>query len=322
MLVSMIIVALNARAHIERALTSFVSQGIDPENYEIIYIDSMSNDGTDLIAEKYLERNVKNFKSLKNPHGTLSAGWNLAIEASSGDYIIRIDAHSTIEKDYVKKACTYLSRDASTIGVGGIIENISSTPIGKYISIILSNPLGVGPSKFRVGIKNAEFTDTIVYGLYKRSIFEKVKSFDESMNRNQDLKFHRSIIESGFKLLTANELKATYYTRDTLSSFLKQAFKNGFWITYGLEGRIRHIVPMLFFTFNCGAIIYSRPFLSVVLGIYFILLSISYAKKSRIRNPLKLIVLDLMSYFLHMTYGVGSFVGLIARIGKIREKNI
>ena len=320
--VSMIIVALNASAHIERALTSLVSQGIDAKNYEILYVDSMSSDGTDQIAQKYIERNVLNFKILKNAQGSLSSGWNIAIDAASGDYVIRIDAHSALEKDYVEKACTYLKKDAKTMGVGGIVKNISSTRIGQYISIILSNPLGVGPSKFRVGIKNSEFTDTIVYGVYKRSIFAEVGPFDENMKRNQDLKFHRGITQSGFKLLTVNELQATYYTRDTLSSFLKQAAKNGFWITYGLEGRFRHIIPFLFFIFNIAVAFYSRLTFFSVLGIYFLLLTVSYVKISGIKNPLKLIGLDMMSYILHLTYGAGSLAGLLAHIGKPREKNI
>ena len=85
-----------------------------------------------------------------NPKGTTSAGLNTAIENSSGEIVVRVDAQSRIPANYVQQAVMTIMKSGAA-NVGGVQHPTVSTDRGVAASIAaaLASPLGGGPASYR-----------------------------------------------------------------------------------------------------------------------------------------------------------------------------
>jgi len=318
-LVSILLVVRNAQNYIKNSIYSVINQGLDKNEYEVLIIDGMSSDNTKQIAQEILEKEKINYKIIENPQLNLASGWNLGIKNAEGEYVIRPDAHSELLFGYIKNGIKKLEQNPKLAGVGGILITKANSFLGEMIAKVLSNPIGVGASLFRVGVKKDTISDTAVYAVYRKKIIEKVGLFNENLIRNQDIDLHKRIKELGYELLTSPEMKAVYYSRTNIKKFLKQAFDNGFWVIYGDSGHFRHFVPLLFIIgLILGLFIYKIEL--VIFSLYIPLVIFSFIKKSKVYNPLKLIILLILTFLLHISYGIGSLIGLLKKGVKLNDK--
>src|SRR6185295_1607279 len=67
---------------------------------EVLVLDGMSTDGTRDIVDEIAAVDPR-IRLIDNPNRTQSAALNLAIPIATGDYIMRLDAHSFYPKDYL-----------------------------------------------------------------------------------------------------------------------------------------------------------------------------------------------------------------------------
>jgi GT2 family glycosyltransferase len=259
---------------------------------------------------------------------------NIGINNAKGDYIIRLDGHSEYAEDYISKCVEYLEKtDADN--VGGLAISKSHGYIGKAISIVLSSKFGVGNSDFRTGGKEG-YVDTVPFGAFRKEVFSKYGLYDVRLTRNQDVELNHRIIKNGGKVYLAPSIKLYYYNRDKLSEFIKQSYNNGLWniITWYLcpgALSVRHFVP---FAFVSSLII--LPFLFLITGvelfkwlflmdifIYFTANAI-FTLMSAIKKGIKYLpILPFVFFLLHVSYGIGSLIGLIKVLNKnFREKKI
>ncbi len=311
--ITMLIVTRNSSKYIKSSIESLIKQGYKKEEYEIIIVDGMSDDDTVEIAKNYLNSQNINYKIIKNPSKTLAAGWNLGIKNSQGKYIVRVDAHAELLDSYVKIGVKKLQSDKNIGAVGGVLITKSQNYLGKMIAKVLSNPIGVGNSLFRIGIKKDVFTDTAVYAVYKKEVFKKIGLFNENLDRNQDIDLHKRMLKKGYKILTTPQMRAVYYNRTTMKKFIEQAFKNGFWVVYGKSGHFRHLAPLFFVL---GILLsFLIPQLTLLLvSFYTIVVILFYIFKSQEKNILNLIVLSILTFLLHISYGIGSIFGFFKLI--------
>lgn len=312
-LVSMIVVVRNAEDYIIKSISSLIKQGFKEDEYEIIIVDGLSSDNTVSIARKYLDENKINYQILDNKNKTLASGWNLGVKASSGQYVVRPDAHAELLDGYVKTGIKKLENDNSLASAGGVLITKSKTYIGDMISKVLSNPIGVGASLFRVGVKKDTYSDTAVYAVYRKKVFEEVGFFDESLERNQDIDLHTRISKKGYRFLTTPDMKAVYYSRISIKKFLAQAYDNGYWVTYGKSGHFRHMIPM-FFLLSSMISLFSKTLQFILFSFYTSVVILAYILKSKEYSPLNLLVLLGLTFALHISYGLGSLMGIIKRL--------
>lgn len=311
-IVSMLIVVRNAEVYIVKSIKSLIYQRFEQNQYEIIIVDGLSTDNTVLVAKKCLDENKINYKILENKNKTLASGWNIAIKVSEGKYVVRPDAHAELLDGYVKVGIEKLSEDNSLASVGGVLIARSQTYLGKMIAKVLSNPIGVGISFFRVGVKKDIYSDTVVYGVYKRKVFEEVGFFNESLERNQDIDMHLRMAEKGYKFLTTPDMCAVYNSRTSFKKFIFQAYANGYWVTYGKSGHLRHLIPMFFLLFIIASC-FLRNLQFILYSFYILTVIVAYILKSKAYNPFNLFVLLSLTFTLHISYGLGSFAGVVKR---------
>ena len=142
MQVSIILPTRNEVKHISRTIDSILANNKIDEKCEILIVDGNSNDGSLEILENYIQQ-YPFIKLINNPQSIVSSGFNLALNRSVGEIIVRIDGHCQIPSNYLTRCKELLGKTDSDI-VGGTIETIPIGKIGSAISIAQSTWFGVG----------------------------------------------------------------------------------------------------------------------------------------------------------------------------------
>ena len=94
-MVSIICPIYNEERFIEACIQSVLAQDFPKENWELLLVDGGSTDRTRSLIEPYLAQ-YAHIRMLDNEHRTAPYAMNIGIRAAKGEYICRIDAHSTL----------------------------------------------------------------------------------------------------------------------------------------------------------------------------------------------------------------------------------
>ena len=325
--VTLLIVVRNESGYIEKSLQSLLDQTYPKELTEIIIVDGMSTDGTKEFLKKKVEKVREvglSVKFLDNPKKILAAGWNLALEHSSGEMVCRIDGHSVISDDYVAVGVSELLErtEEKIAAVGGWLTHLGQGMIGQSIACLLSSRFGVGNSPFRQQPKKPTYTDTVVYAVYWKRVFEKLGSFDERMERSQDIVFHKKMREHDYAFITHPKMKIKYYVRSTFEKFVKKAFMDGVWAVLPGKLYLRHVIPLFFASYTFLLIgLYGLSIFNQSISNFFLLFSFPmmcyllmcffFALKDGHGYSL---ILFFLFPVLHLTYGIGSMWGVLILI--------
>lgn len=330
--VSVIIPTLNEEDFIDKCLDSVITQDYSRSTMEILVVDGMSKDNTRKIVQDYMAK-YPYIRLLDNPKAITPAAFNVGIKNARGNIIMIMGAHSTYKKDYISKCVQYLF-DYQADNVGGILIIIPrvETVVARIIAEVLSSAFGIGNSAFRIGSKEVKWVDTVFGGTYRREIFDKVGLFNENLSSSQDLEFNLRLKKASGKILLAPDIISYYYVRSDLISFTKNNLRNGFWAVYPLKFvrmpfKIRHYVPFLFVFSLIGSIflsIFWWRFIFLFLLISGLYISISIYFSFRIASDKKdwryFMLLPILFTLLHVVYGIGSLLGLLAVILPIKPR--
>jgi glycosyltransferase involved in cell wall biosynthesis len=319
--ISIIIPAHNEAQYIEHCLEAIIAQDYSSGSLEILIADGMSTDDTRKIIHHFSALYPQlHIRILDNPGKIVPTGMNIALCQAKCDIIIRVDGHCIIAPDYVSKCVEHIQRDGVD-GVGGPIRSIGETHLAKVIAIGISSLFGVGDSAFRTLSGKTMLVDTVPFPAYTRQIIERAGLYDEELVRNQDDEYNYRIRELGGKILLADNIRSTYFSRTSLKSLWRQYFQYGYWKVRVLQKhpcqmRPRQFVPPAFVLALLGSIILalfpvSRPLSSITPLLYLIanLLASIYTASKRGWKHFPL--LPLVFATLHLSYGLGFLVGLI-----------
>ena len=202
---------------------------------EILIADGMSDDNTRQILSDYAAEHGC-IRFFQNPKKFVPAGLNILISKSKGMAILRLDAHSRYPADYISK-CVRALNQYKADNVGGCCVTLAQeeTTLGKAIVLVLSHRFGVGNSLFRLGVKAPTQVDTVPFGCFRRSVFDRIGMFNEHLVRNQDIEFNLRLKKAGGKILLLPDIVSHYYARSDLQSFARNNFRNGFWVIYSMK---------------------------------------------------------------------------------------
>lgn len=331
--ISIIIPIRNEENYIKDCIESIISFEYSKEYLEVIFVDGMSTDNTIEIIKEY-QKKYKYIKVLNNPDKIVPISMNIAIKNSIGEYICRLDAHAKYPTNYICKLLEWSKKlDADNVGTVCLTDIKKKTNVAKSIQFVMSDKFGVGNSLFRTGIDKPLEVDTVPFGFFKRTVFDKVGLYDHRLVRTQDLELNKRIVKNGGKIYLISDVKCTYYPRENIFSFFKNRFQTGRWVilspylTNSLKSiSIRHMVP-LFFTLSlllgCILSFVDKSFLYILSFIVLSYILILGIHAFKIKKSFILSFYILFAYFiLHISYGLGSLKGLLEVILKKKRKNI
>lgn len=316
--VSIVMPVYNEEKYIGKCMESLFFQDYPLDRMEWIFVDGCSKDNTLRMLSKYRDDHPQLIKIFNNTNKTVPYAMNIGIANASGKYIIRLDAHAEYANDYISR-CVYYLDTTDAMNVGGVAETKSHGYVGSAIAMMLSSKFGVGNSRFRTNGKSG-YVDTVPFGAFKREVFEKYGGYDVRLTRNQDNEMNYRIRKNGGKIYMSDDIKFSYYCRDSIKGISDMAFQNGRWnvitskLCPGAMG-IRHFMPLnlllSFILLPLAAVVLSPVIYLFLIEIclYFILdLAYSLKDSGGINHaPLLFVLFPVF----HFTYGFGSLIGLL-----------
>ena len=289
---------------------------------EILLVDGMSTDRTrDIINQ--MKSQDERIVLLDNPKRNVPCALNIGIKASKGDIIVRMDSHSIYTPHYISTLIKKMV-ELDAWNVGGVLTTTPANDTAKCmaIAICLSHPFGVGSSLFRIGSSSIVETDTVPFGCFKKSIFEKIGYFDETMLRNEDEEINGRIRRAGGKIYLIPEVTMKYIPRDSLAKLFRMYYQYGLWKPLvnkkvGNAVSWRQFAPPLFvFGLIFGLILglfipfFLKIYISVLLMYLFITLFVGIRQAIKHSKPSLCFYIPITFFYLHVSYGIGYLWGL------------
>ncbi len=311
----------NEEKYIAKCIDSIIYQDIDisMNSIELLLVDGMSNDRTREIIAAY-QKKYTWIKVIDNPEKIVPVAMNLGIKNAKGDIIIRIDAHANFPNNYISELILYLEK-LNADNVGAVCETLpaNNTIKAQAIATALQSSFGMGNSYFRIGASQIMEVDTVPFGCFRKTLFEKIGLYDEELIRNQDDELNARIIKNGGKIYLIPNLIVKYFARDNISKIRTMFYQYGLFKPLvnkklGNPATIRQFFPPIFVSgLIIGLILCTiNPiFLYIyisVLGIYFIS-SICFAIKDA-KALREIFYLPFIFLNIHMAYGWGYILGI------------
>lgn len=187
-IISVIIPVYNQIQYLKDCIDSIVHQLTD--DVEVLLIDDGSNDGSELLCDKFQNLN-DNIRTIHKSNGGLSSARNEGMKNAKGRYLLFLDsddelAKNAVEvlKENIKKfspemvlyRCTYKKNDRyRLIGTGNVRKINQSTAL----ELLVTNKIG----------------NQICFKAYKRELFERIE-FPEGRNYEDMATFYRLLLKS------------------------------------------------------------------------------------------------------------------------------
>lgn len=300
-----------------RSLTAVLDQDY-PGELEIVVVDGQSTDGTrDIVARAAQdERPLRTPQLVDNPRRTVPFAMNLGLGVASGEFVIRVDGHCEIARDYVTR-CVDLLEATGAECVGGIIENVGETRTARAIGFAQGSRFGGGGARFRTGGQSGR-VDTVAFGAYRHEVFDALGLFDEELTRNQDDEFNFRLIQAGGTIWFDPSLRTRYYSRASLRRLWRQYYEYGFYKVRVIQKRRgvaswRHLVPACLVTSLGAATLVGlvggrwRPF-AVIVGSY-CAVNVAFAVWTTRKEVTLAPGMAGACAIMHIGYGIGFLMG-------------
>lgn len=328
-LVSVIIPCFNEQNRIRSVLEAIAVQTYPRDYIEVVIAEGLSTDNSlaeiKVFSALYPELNLI---IINNPKRKIPNGLNLAIQASHGDIIIRIDAHSKPYPDYIERIVDSLVNGLGE-NVGGIWEILPGDPTWMSMAIAKAAalPIGVGDAMYRHATRPG-YVDTVPFGAFKRELLALIGFFNESLNANEDYEFNARILKSGGRIWLDPKIRSQYYARTNLAELSSQYWRYGYWKLKMLRlfpGTIRwrQVLPPLFILSLFLGIIFSTyfhgfwfiPVIEILL--YIIVLLVGSLKATLLEKQSRLLFgIPLAIATMHFSWGTGFLWSMISPIRK------
>jgi glycosyltransferase involved in cell wall biosynthesis len=321
--VTIVVPCRNEEKHIERCLESILANDYPKDRMEILVLDGMSEDRTREIVAAYSER-YPMVRLVDNPKKHIPVAMNIGIREARGERILKMDAHSTYQPEYILR-CVHYQGLYGAENAGGVWKMVpgADTATARAIVLGLGHRFGSGNARVKIGVDRPTWSDTAAFGCFKKDLFERIGMYDEKLLSSSDLDLNQRIQAAGGGILVVPDVVINYAADPSLRAFRKHVFADGVWVSYVMKfGKKvwswRHWVPAVYVlslvvAFALGAV--DRGFLWLglsVAGTYMaasLVVSLQIAIRERdLRYAFLLPIVFAVRHFVH---GIGTLFGLL-----------
>lgn len=216
-LISVLVPAYQAEKHIEKCLSSIVSQSWT--DLEIIVVDDGSKDRTGEIADDFASRDER-VRVIHKENAGVAAARNTLLDASNGEYILQVDADDyispkAVETLYKTMMDTRADLCVCTMTTGGCPDYDFPEKDHRKIETL------EGREKFHRLFDDRKFDSIVPWEkLYKRELFDGLRYPDGKIHEDEYLAHH---ILDRAKRVTYTDDVLFYYTVEK-KSITKSSF--------------------------------------------------------------------------------------------------
>lgn len=214
--------ALNEEDSIIPCLRSVLRQS--EERLQVVVVLGPSTDRTTRIVQK-LAASDPRIELLHNGEANIPRSLNMVLGAARGRWLVRVDAHSTIPPDYVRRVVGELQRGGWG-GVGGRKDAVAHTASGRAVAAVMGSRFGVGGSLYHFGTL-PQTVDHIPYGTYPTWLARALGGWDERLTVNEDFEFDQRVRGSGRELLFDPGLRIAWRCSQSVPALFRQYRRYG-----------------------------------------------------------------------------------------------
>jgi len=258
-LFTIVIPALNEENVIGRCLDSIAHLEFPSSNFEVIVVDNGSSDQTREIANSY--REAVRLTVLLQPKVNISALRNAGASASSGKFLIFLDADMIVPKDWLQRAeALFISSKADILGGSFDVPKNSSWVarvwFGRKTKVVTLSPSYVPSGNLMV----------------RRSHFDSIGGFDERLRTSEDCDFCFRAGAMGLTMAIYDDISVIHLgSPQTLMAFFRREMWHGSSVfrVFLLHSRsFQNGRPVLFATYTllCLAMIAAAAVISIFGG--------------------------------------------------------
>jgi glycosyltransferase involved in cell wall biosynthesis len=325
--VSIIVPCFNEEHTIGLLLDAIYKQTYSIAEIEVVIADGHSTDGTRDAVEQFVRDHEElSIILIDNPKRIIPAGLNVALEHSKGEYIIRLDAHSIPQPNYVELCISVLKKTgAANVGGAWEIQASSEGWVARSIAAAASHPLGAGDARYRYK-GDAGAVHTVPFGAFQRSWMDEVGTFNESLLTNEDYEYNYRLRTAGGKIWFDPMIQSVYFARKNLLELMYQYLRYGYWKARMLVQnprslRWRQALPagfvfgLLFLSILALVLPNARILLSIYLGFYGAI-TIGFGLVEAFRNGDFLLVFGFpfSLWTMHLAWGSAFLVSILGWI--------
>jgi glycosyltransferase involved in cell wall biosynthesis len=333
--VTILIPCRNEEAYILTCLESINANTYPKEKLEVLVFDGRSNDQTRSLIEAYV-RHHPYIQLIDNPKQTVPHALNQGIEKARGELIIIMGVHSVYPKDYIKQ-CVNAINIYDADNVGGIANTLpaNDSSVAQAVATVLSHPLGVGNSLFRIGTDKVCEVDTVPCGCYRKRVFDRIGGFDTDLIRGQDAEFNARLKQAGGKIYLIPEIQSSYYARASFKQMARMLYQYGYFkplmnLKLKRPATLRQFAPPLLIVFLIATPWFGFMHLwfvfgyLILLGLYLLVLSLATFLSNSSQKIKQFPFVFFCFIIAHLSYGIGYWKGILdfAIIRKHKKRNI
>lgn len=215
--ISVVTTVLNVEATITRCIQSILGVDYPRDTFEVIVVDGGSKDAT--LSKLSALAGVK---VLQDPGGTIGSGRNVGIRQAKGEIIAITDGDMTVDRRWLAEIAREFE-DSNVGAVGGPIwADQNSSGFSRFVGLL--------PEESLSGINYGRVPHDMLYtrnAAYRRSVLAQVGLFNETLVAAEDPELNWRVENAGYGLVFSPKIIVYHSHRSTLSSFIKQHFRNG-----------------------------------------------------------------------------------------------
>jgi len=330
--VSVVIPCYNEEGFILKSLESLSDQ-YEAERYEIIVVDGLSSDETRNEIAKFAEVHKSLVvRVVDNPARNIPTALNLGVQHARGEIIARMDAHAVPPSGYIRR-CVQILNEAGVgvVGMPCFIKPSQETLMAEAIANAVSHRFGIGDAKYRLSESRlaSESVDTVAFSCFRKSLWQELGGFNESLLTNEDYDFNYRVRKLGWQVILDRWGHCYYFARPTLTQLSQQYRRYGYWKAQMVKLhpgsiKLRHLVSPVFvisivLLALAGFFVRTMWFGLAIELLLYLLLALYFGLKIA-RNSgrgLRMVFLMPVVFFtIHSSWGCSFLVGMLRRSPK------
>ena len=300
--ISIIVPVYNSAKTIRQCLNSLCD--LDYPSYEIIVVDDGSTDNTARICRSYSQVTL-----ILTPNGGPSRARNIGVQKATGHYVAFTDGDCTVHKRWLLELQKGFSEEL-VAGVGGNqISPPDETPFGINVQDTFAL-LGFATSYMKNPARTTQTShNPSCNSAYRKTIFEMIEGFDESLWPGEDVDLDRKLIKRNFTLVRTPAAIVKHYRPQSFKALgsMMQRYGGSAFHLFSRHGFFRPLQYLPFITITCltclitGLVYHPHlaPFVLLPLPLLFPLV---FIKNGNCRKTVILLTLSLHIY-LHWHLG-------------------
>lgn len=226
---SVLVPVLNEERYIEQSVAAMQRQRLDGQ-IEFLFADGGSQDRTREILERLAVTDPR-IRIFDNPRRYASSGLNVALRHARGRWVVRMDAHTEYQEDYIAIGISRLQQ-GGTRWVSGPQAPKGHGAVSRAVALALGSRLGRGGSRKWGGSDapdagESELDAGVFGGVWERTTLLEYGGWDERASPNEDSELAGRFLARGERLICVRAMAADYFPRDSLPGLWRQYRRYG-----------------------------------------------------------------------------------------------